>query len=82
MQFLVPHKMSFGDNSKVVNAPVVTSEPTDEVFRKNNCNKNNILASSLSQEENLGENNNKNDKLSSSRQRQGSPLSNLNEKKI
>ncbi len=86
MQFLVPHKMNFGDNSNIINAPVVTSEPTEEVFIKNNNhnnnnnNNNNKLLATSSQEENFNENKKKNKDVIP-RQRQGSPLSSLNEKK-
>ena len=74
MQFLIPHKMSFGDNSNVINAPIVTSEVAEESPTKER------LRTRDSQEENYNENKQKSKDIGT-RQYQGSPLSNFNDKK-
>ena len=60
MQFLVPHKMNFGDNSNIINAPLL-HQSQQKVFIKNNNhnnnnNNNNKLLATSSQEENFNEN--------------------------
>lgn len=67
--------MNFGDNSNVVNAPIVTSEIAAEspiMERLRTCE---------SQEENYNENKQKSKDMQQTRQCQGSPLSNFNDKK-